>query len=79
MIIGCPKEIKPQEFRVGLTPNAAHEAVNNGHSVLIETLAGIGGIQQHLLVDQFSDVFVQACLELSEAFSARVISSALTV
>ena len=42
MKIGCPKEIKPQEFRVGLTPNAAGEAVENGHSVLVETNAGIG-------------------------------------
>ena len=25
MLIGCPKEIKPQEFRVGLTPNAVKE------------------------------------------------------
>ena len=32
MHIGCPKEIKPQEFRVGLTPNAAREAVADGHS-----------------------------------------------
>lgn len=42
MKIGCPKEIKPQEFRVGITPNAAQEAVARGHSVLIETGAGIG-------------------------------------
>jgi alanine dehydrogenase len=42
MIIGAPKEIKPQEFRVGLTPNAAREAVNHGHSVLIEAGAGLG-------------------------------------
>jgi alanine dehydrogenase len=42
MKIGCPKEIKPQEFRVGMTPNAAQEAVAHGHEVLIETLAGIG-------------------------------------
>jgi alanine dehydrogenase len=42
MKIGCPKEIKPQEFRVGLTPNAAREAVAHGHSVLVETGAGIG-------------------------------------
>mgnify|MGYP001794792913 CR=1 FL=1 len=42
MIIGCPKEIKPQEFRVGLTPNAAREAVAHGHTVLIETAAGAG-------------------------------------
>ncbi|SHH30518.1 alanine dehydrogenase [Cognatiyoonia sediminum] len=42
MRIGCPKEIKPQEFRVGLTPNAAREAVNHGHSVVVETNAGTG-------------------------------------
>ncbi len=42
MKIGCPKEIKPQEFRVGLTPHAAREAVNHGHEVIIETLAGAG-------------------------------------
>ena len=42
MKIGCPKEIKPQEYRVGLTPNAAREAVNHGHTVYIETLAGNG-------------------------------------
>ena len=42
MIIGCPKEIKPQEFRVGVTPNAAGEAVAHGHKVVIETQAGIG-------------------------------------
>ncbi len=42
MKIGCPKEIKPQEFRVGLTPNAAQEAVANGHSVVVQTGAGVG-------------------------------------
>ena len=42
MIIGCPKEIKPQEFRVGITPNAAGEAVAHGHKVVIETEAGTG-------------------------------------
>jgi len=42
MLIGCPKEIKPQEFRVGLTPNAAHEAVVHGHQVIVETGAGVG-------------------------------------
>jgi alanine dehydrogenase len=42
MKIGCPKEIKPQEFRVGMTPNAAREAVVHGHSVMIEANAGVG-------------------------------------
>ncbi|MDA5092649.1 alanine dehydrogenase [Aliiroseovarius sp. KMU-50] len=42
MLIGCPKEIKPQEFRVGLTPAAAGEAIGRGHSVIVETNAGMG-------------------------------------
>jgi alanine dehydrogenase len=42
MKIGCPKEIKPQEFRVGLTPQAAREAVAHGHAVIVEAGAGSG-------------------------------------
>jgi alanine dehydrogenase len=42
MKIGCPTEIKPQEYRVGLTPHAAREAVGSGHEVLIQTGAGVG-------------------------------------
>jgi alanine dehydrogenase len=42
MKIGCPTEIKPQEFRVGMTPNAATEAVAAGHQVFIQAGAGIG-------------------------------------
>ena len=42
MKIGCPTEIKPQEFRVGLTPNAAREAVTHGHRVLVQSGAGTG-------------------------------------
>lgn len=42
MLIGCPKEIKNQEYRVGMTPVAAQEAIGRGHSVIIETAAGSG-------------------------------------
>ena len=42
MKIGCPKEIKPQEFRVGLTPNAAREAIKHGHEVMVEKDGGVG-------------------------------------
>jgi len=42
MKIGCPKEIKPQEFRVGMTPNAAREAISHGHEVYIQKNAGTG-------------------------------------
>lgn len=42
MLIGCPKEIKPQEFRVGLTPNAAFEVIAHGHEVVMQAGAGAG-------------------------------------
>ncbi|WP_347265905.1 alanine dehydrogenase [Paracoccus sp. (in: a-proteobacteria)] len=42
MKIGCPREIKPQEFRVGMTPAAVAEAVAHGHAVLVEAGAGLG-------------------------------------
>ena len=42
MLIGCPAEIKNQEYRVGVTPAAAHEAVANGHDVIIQKGAGAG-------------------------------------
>lgn len=40
MIIGCPKETKNHEYRVGLTPAGAHVLVAHGHAVLVESLAG---------------------------------------
>lgn len=42
MIIGVPKEIKTDEFRVGITPSGVRELVKSGNRVLIETGAGLG-------------------------------------
>jgi alanine dehydrogenase len=42
MIIGVPKEIKDKEFRVGIVPAGVKKLVDAGHSVLLETGAGIG-------------------------------------
>lgn len=42
MRIGVPREIKDNEFRVGLTPSSVSELARNGHEVLIETGAGLG-------------------------------------
>lgn len=42
MIVGVPKEIKNHEYRVGLTPEAVAELIGDGHSVLVETGAGLG-------------------------------------
>lgn len=49
MLVGVPKEIKNHEYRVGLTPAAVQEFVNNGHQVVVETNAGasIGFLDEH--------------------------------
>ncbi len=42
MRVGVPKEIKNHEYRVGLTPPSVAELVGAGHSVVVETGAGMG-------------------------------------
>lgn len=42
MVIGVIREIKNNEFRVGLTPGGAHALAGGGHTVLVEAGAGIG-------------------------------------
>ncbi len=42
MLIGVPKEVKVEEFRVGLTPSGARELIEARHTVLIEAGAGEG-------------------------------------
>ncbi len=42
MIIGIPKEIKDNEYRVSMTPQGVHQLVEAGHTVLVETGAGDG-------------------------------------
>jgi alanine dehydrogenase len=42
MRVGVPREIKPDEYRVGLTPTAVREYVTHGHEVFVEKGAGAG-------------------------------------
>ena len=42
MIVGVPREIKPDEYRVAITPAGVREMVEHGHDVLIEAGAGEG-------------------------------------
>ena len=42
MLIGVPKEIKDNEYRVGLVPASVQELVHHGHRVMIEAGAGLG-------------------------------------
>ena len=42
MTVGIPKEIKNNEFRVGLTPSGANTFIRDGHTVYLQKGAGIG-------------------------------------
>jgi alanine dehydrogenase len=42
MIVGVPKEIKNNEFRVSTTPAGVHQFVTSGHQVIVESSAGLG-------------------------------------
>ena len=42
MVIGVPKEIKPDENRVGLVPVGIETLCMHGHTVIVETNAGLG-------------------------------------
>src|SRR5215210_2057994 len=42
MLVGVPKEIKDNEYRVGLVPSTARELAAKGHQVIVETGAGAG-------------------------------------
>ena len=68
MIIGVPKEIKEQEYRVALLPSAAYQLTKRGHQVLVERSAGVGSgfadqeynLAGALLMESASEVFARA-------------------
>jgi len=70
MIIGVPREIKEQEYRVALLPSAAYQLTKRGHTVVVERGAGMGAGFPDLeyehagakFVDSHAAVFDQADL-----------------
>ena len=68
MIVGVPKEIKEQEYRVALLPSGAYQLSKRGHKVIVERGAGIGAgypdaeyeAAGALLVETHAAVFAQA-------------------
>ena len=57
MIIGIPKEIKEDEYRVSMTPAGAHDMVLDGHTVLVEDAAGEGsGLSNQLYEDHGAQI-----------------------
>jgi alanine dehydrogenase len=57
MIIGVPKEIKQDEYRVALLPVGVEELVRRGHQVVVEAGAGLGsGLADHEYLRQGADL-----------------------
>jgi len=61
MIVGIPKEIKPDEYRVSLIPVGAEELTRAGHTVLVQTGAGQGsGIPDELYAANGAEIVPSA-------------------
>ncbi len=61
MIVGVPKEIKRDEYRVALLPVGVEELVRRGHQVLIEAGAGLGsGLPDHVYLEQGAKLVASA-------------------
>ena len=81
MLIGVPKEIKDNEFRVGLTPASVAELTHHAHSVLVEKSAGVGsGLSDGeyvaagaALVDEPQEIYARAemIVKVKEPLSAE--------
>ena len=65
MIIGVPKEIKPAERRVGMTPASVRELVARGHDVVVETAAGLGIAASD---DDYRDVGASVAVDADQVF-----------
>ena len=68
MKIGVPKEIKPQENRIGLTPKSVKTLVSQGHEVIVENKGGFeAGFKNHQYLKAVADVFGHSFVESGEA------------
>ena len=66
MKIGVPKEIKPQENRIGLTPDSVKILISNGHEVLVENN---GGFEAGFYNDQYKKVGAKIIDEAENIFN----------
>jgi len=65
MIIGVPKEIKKQEYRVALPPSAAYQLAGRGHTILVERGAGVGA---GFLDQEYEDAGAKLAVTHAEVF-----------
>ena len=66
MRIGVPKEIKPQENRIGLTPDSVKTLVSEGHEVLVENN---GGFEAGFDNDQYKNAGAKIIEKATDIFN----------
>ncbi len=66
MLIGVPKEIKPQENRIGLTPDSVKTLISEGHEVLVENN---GGFEAGFENDQYKKAGAKIADKASDIFN----------
>jgi len=64
MKIGVPKEIKPQENRVGLIPSGVYQLTQRGHEVLVQQGAGLGSGYEDVDYERAGARLVRAAAEI---------------
>jgi alanine dehydrogenase len=83
MIVGVPKEIKEQEYRVALLPSGAYQLIKRGHQVIVERGAGAGAgypdaeyesagaklVDAHAAVFEKADLIVKVKEPLSDEYN----------
>ena len=66
MIVGVPKEVKTQEYRVGLTPTSVRELAAHGHTVVVDTDAGAG-------IGATDAIYRKAGAQIGDPWSAELV------
>lgn len=89
LIVGCPREIKSQENRVGLTPSGVRQLTGRGVQVIVQSSAGIGaafsdeeylsaGATTHADPVFIEEGVVHCCVDNMPGVYARTSTQALT-
>ena len=67
MIIGIPREVKDDEYRVAITPAGVRELTSAGHTVYVEAGAGVGSSMPD---DEFVRTGAQIIAEADDVWAA---------
>ena len=70
MLVGVPKEIKNNEYRVAMTPAGVQQLIEQGHQVLVETMAGDGS---RFADEQYARVGAKIVPTAADAWGAEMV------